>query len=99
MHRRATALLRDKPAEAAPLLQAGLGKGIVDTATFERALASPASKFVADPERIRAATGVMQDFQIHLGVLDRPADLDSLFDPALYRAAEAGQGNGQGNGQ
>ncbi|MEI6559899.1 MAG: ABC transporter substrate-binding protein [Rhodospirillaceae bacterium] len=89
LHLRATDLLNQHPERAAPHLQKGLGKGIVPVEVYQRALVSPASTFVADPGRIRAATGVMQDFQLGLGVLKSPADLDRLFDASFYQQAQA----------
>ena len=87
LHERATRMLREHPETAAPHLQKGLGKGIVPVEIYRRALTSPASNFVADPDRIRAATGVMQAFQVGLGVLKSPADLDAIFDNAFYKRA------------
>jgi NitT/TauT family transport system substrate-binding protein len=89
LHVRATDLMKNDPQRAAKHLQKGLGKGLIDTATFERALTSPASNFVADPMRVKDSTKVMQDFQIQLGVLDKPANLDTLFDDSFYRSAIA----------
>jgi len=89
LHVRATELLRDDPKRAAVHLHKGLGKGLTDLGTFERALVSPASNYVADPNRIKEPTGVMQDFQVELGVLKEVADLDKVFDDALFRAALA----------
>ncbi|UEM21191.1 ABC transporter substrate-binding protein [Skermanella mucosa] len=87
LNTRATTLLKEEPDRAAKHLQKGLGKGITDLATFEKAVVSPASKFVADPMTIKDATGVMQDFQLQLGVLEKAADLDVLFDDSFYRAS------------
>ena len=89
LHIRATDLLVHDPDRAAAHLQKGLGKGIVPVEVYRHALASPASVFVADPERIRAATGAMQNFQRDLGVLQAPADIDRLFDASLYSRARA----------
>lgn len=87
LHERATRLLREHPAQAAIHLQNGLGKGIVPVEVYRRALTSPASNFVADPDRIKAATAIMQDFQIGLGVLKTRADLDGVFDDTFYKRA------------
>ncbi len=87
LHVRATDLLNRNPEQAARHLQKGLGKGLVPVEVFRRALVSPASNFIADPGRIRVATGVMQEFQLRLGVLKVPADLDRLFDGSIYSAA------------
>ena len=89
LHVRATDLLNRNPDAAARHLQKGLGKGIVPVDVYRHALASPASTFIADPGRIRAATGVMQEFQLGLGVLKAPADLDRLFDGSFYAKARA----------
>ena len=91
LHVRATDLLNQNPDATARHLQRGLGKGLVPVEVYRRALASPASSFVADPGRIRAATGVMQDFQLGLGVLKTPADLERLFDGSFYLKARTVQ--------
>lgn len=91
LHVRATKLLKDNPDGAAAHLQKGLGKGITDISVFQKAVTSPASRFVADPNQIKAATQVMQDFQISQGVLEKAADLNVLFDDSFYKKAIAGQ--------
>ncbi|HYD31597.1 MAG TPA: ABC transporter substrate-binding protein [Azospirillaceae bacterium] len=87
LHVRATIFLKEKPDQAARHLQKILGKGITDVSVFQKALTSPATRFVADPIAIKAATKDMQDFQIKLGVLEKPADLDRLFDDSYFRKA------------
>ena len=87
LHVRATRELHDRPDLAAVHLQKGLGKGIVPVEVYQRALKSPASKFIADPEQIRTATQVMQEFQVGLGVLKSPADLGRIFDASFYQQA------------
>ena len=84
---RADAVLKDKPAEAAPFVEAALGKGIVDAATIQKALTSPASRFIADPRAIVAATDEMQTYQVSIGTLDKAAPLDGLFEPKFYLQA------------
>jgi NitT/TauT family transport system substrate-binding protein len=84
---RADALLKTNPKEAAPYVEAALGKGITDAATIEKALTSPASHFVADPRTIVAATDAMQQFQVSIGTLDKVASLDGLFEPKFYEKA------------
>lgn len=86
---RADGVLRTKPAEAAPFVEAALGRGIVDRATILKALTSPAAHFVADPRAITAAAAAMQDYQVSIGTLDRAAPLDGLFDPSFYDKAAA----------
>ncbi|WP_375459121.1 ABC transporter substrate-binding protein [uncultured Enterovirga sp.] len=84
---RADALLKEKPAEAAPFVEAALGKGIVDAATITKALTSPASRFVADPRVIIEATAKMQAYQVSIGTLDKEAPLEGLFEPRFYEQA------------
>ena len=81
---KADALIRENPKRVAPHVEAALGKGIVDTATIEKALVSPASKFVADPRVIMDATAKMQTYQVSIGTLDKDVPLDGLFDPSFY---------------
>ena len=71
----------------APYVEAALGKGIIDLATIEKALASPASKFTADPRVIVDATAKMQAYQVSIGTLDKDVPLDGLFDPSFYEKA------------
>jgi NitT/TauT family transport system substrate-binding protein len=86
---RADKLLKEKPDEAAPFVEAALGKGIVDVATIRKALTSPASRFVADPRVIVDATAKMQDYQVSIGTLDKAAPLEGLFDPSYFEKAAA----------
>jgi NitT/TauT family transport system substrate-binding protein len=70
-------------------VEAAIGKGIVDTATIEKALVSPASKFTADPRVIMQATAKMQSYQVSIGTLEKDVPLDGLFDPSFYVNATA----------
>lgn len=84
---RATELLHRDPAAGVPAVQSALGRGLVEPDTLRRALASPASRFIADPRAIIESTAAMQDFQVRIGVLERAAPLDGLFDTSFYDAA------------
>ncbi len=86
---KAEKLLKDKPDEAAPFVEAALGKGIVDLATIRKALTSPASRFVTDPRVIVDATAKMQDYQVSIGTLDKAVPLDGLFDPSFFEKSAA----------
>lgn len=86
---KAVDLIKFDPKAVAPGIEAVLGKGIVDTATIEKALASPASKFVADPDSIADATRLMQAYQVKLGSLDKEYPLEGLFDGSFYKKARA----------
>ncbi len=87
---RATDLLKADSARVAPHVEAALGKGITDLATIQKALASPASRFVADPRAIVDATQKMQAYQASIGTLDKEVPLEGLFEPRFFeRAATA----------
>ena len=77
-------LIKKDPKRVAPYVEAALGKGLIDAATIEKALASPASKFAADPRLIMDATAKMQTYQVSIGTLDKDVPLDGLFDPSFY---------------
>lgn len=80
-------LIQKNPARVAPHIEAALGKGIVDNATILKALASPATKFVADPRTITEATQKMQTYQVSIGTLDKDVPLDGLFDASYFLKA------------
>ncbi|MGX7704644.1 ABC transporter substrate-binding protein [Methylobacterium sp. Gmos1] len=88
---RAVDLIGRDPERVAPIVEASLGKGLVDTATIRRALASPATRFSADPRAIVEATAAMQRYQVKIGALEREVPLDGLFEPRLYERAVAGK--------
>lgn len=80
-------LIQKDPKRVAPHIGAALGKGIVSDAIIEKALASPATKFVADPDFIADATKQMQAYQVSIGTLDKDVPLDGLFDRSFYLKA------------
>lgn len=80
----ATRIIQKEPARAAAPIEAALGKGIVDRATIEKAIASPASKFASDPRTIIDSFAAMQAYQVKIGSLDREYPLDGLFDASYY---------------
>ncbi|GJE55800.1 ABC transporter substrate-binding protein [Methylobacterium thuringiense] len=86
---RATDLLKSDPARAAPHVEAALGKGITDVATIQKAISSPAAKFITDPRTIIAATKAMQAYQVSIGTLDKEAPIEGLFDARPYEKAVA----------
>jgi NitT/TauT family transport system substrate-binding protein len=77
-------LIQKDPKRAAPHIEAALGKGIIAVSVIEKALASPATKFVADPRAIVEATKKMQSYQVSLGTLDKDVPLDGLFDASYF---------------
>ena len=84
---KADKLIKAEPKRVAPHVEAALGKGLIDAATIEKALASPASKFTADPRVIMEATAKMQSFQVSIGTLEKDVPLDGLFDTSFYEKA------------
>ncbi len=84
---KATKVLKDDPARAAPPVEAALGKGHVDTATVVKAIGSPASTFTTDPRIIVEPFRAMQAYQVKTGSLDKEYPLDGLFDPSFYEKA------------
>ena len=86
---KADKLIKTEPKRVAPFVETALGKGLIDAATIEKALASPASKFTADPRVIMEATAKMQSFQVSIGTLEKDVPLDGLFDTSFYEKATA----------
>jgi NitT/TauT family transport system substrate-binding protein len=86
---KATDLINKDHKHVAPHIEAALGRGLVPVATIEKALASPASKFVADPRVIVESTDRMQKYQVSIGTLDKAASLEGLFDHSFYLKAAA----------
>jgi NitT/TauT family transport system substrate-binding protein len=84
---RAVDLIGREPDRVVPHLEAALGKGLIDPAIIRRALASPATKFNADPRAIVEATAAMQRFQVSIGALEREVPLDGLFDASFFEQA------------
>jgi NitT/TauT family transport system substrate-binding protein len=82
-------LIQKDPKRAAPHIEAALGKGIIAVSVIEKALASPATKFVADPRSITEATKKMQTYQVSLGTLNEDVPLDGLFDASYFIKATA----------
>ena len=89
LHVRATEMLNKDPARAAPHIHKVLGGGILPLDVITRALVSPASRFIADPAAIVEATGIMQDYQVHLGVLRQASPVLDAFDLEVFRRITA----------
>src|SRR4051794_36354809 len=86
---RATGLLRSDPARAAPPVEAALGKGITSLDTIRKALASPASRFVADPDALVDAPQRRRAFQGSSGALPKEASLEGLLDRFFWERTAA----------
>ena len=86
LHIRATQLLREDPATAAGDVAPFIDPG-VSSATIERAVRSPISRFVSDPRPIIGATATMDEFAVKIGVAARSVAVEQLVDPSLYDEA------------
>lgn len=84
---RATTLIRETPAQAAPHVAAVLGGGLIDPATMVRAMTSKAVAFVADPRAIVEPTKTLLAYQATLGDFAQPPSTDGLFDLSVWDEA------------
>ncbi|MCI0509804.1 NitT/TauT family transport system substrate-binding protein [Chromohalobacter marismortui] len=89
LHVRATEMLENDPAQAAPYVREFVGKRLISADTVKAALASPSSNYLADPHAILDATRTMAAFQRRIGTLKKPVDVDALFDTSVYDAVMA----------
>ena len=85
LHLRASELIARDNARAAKDALDYIGKGLIEQATTERAMA--ASKFVADPHVIVAATEQMLGFQREQGTLDTAVPVETVFNFSFYDGA------------
>ncbi len=88
---KAADVIAKTPDRAVPAVEAALGKGIVDKATFAKALASPATHFEIDPRKVIEPARAMQAYQVKLGSLDKELPFDGLFVPSYYIEATKGK--------
>ena len=86
LHIKATELLKNDPAAAAPHVQNFVAKGLIDVETIEKSLRSPSSNFAADPNAILKQTEYMADFQ-KSEKINTKVSTDGLFDLSIYAEA------------
>ena len=86
LHIRATKLLQNDPAAAAPHVQGFIAKGLIDVGTIQNSLESPSSNFAADPNSILKQTEYMADFQ-KSEKINTKVSTDGLFDLTIYKDA------------
>ena len=86
LHIRATKLLQNDPAAAAPHVQGFIAKGLIDVGTIQNSLESPSSNFAADPNSILKQTEYMADFQ-KSEKINIKVSTDGLFDLSIYKDA------------
>ena len=86
LHIKATKLLLDDPAAAAPHVRDFIAKGLIDVETIQKSLESPSSNFAADPNSILVETEYMAKFQKSEKIKTK-VSTDGLFDLTIYRDA------------
>ena len=86
LHIRATKLLKEDPAAAAPHVKNFVAKGLIDVETIQKSLESPSSNFAADPNSILKQTEYMADFQ-QTEKINTKVSTDGLFDLSIYAEA------------
>ena len=87
LHARATRLVVEKPAEAAPYVAAVLGGGLVDPALMATAMSSKAIRYVADPRAIIEPTKQLLAYEVTLGDFAQAPSTDGLFDLSVWDEA------------
>jgi len=87
LHIKASDLIARDKARAAKDAHEYIGKGLIELTTTERAIASPSSKFVANPHLVVEATARMQDFQKEQGNVTTVVPVAEVFDFSFYDAA------------
>jgi NitT/TauT family transport system substrate-binding protein len=86
LHIKATELLKNDPAAAAPHVKDFVAKGLIDVETIQKSLESPSSNFAADPNEILQQTEYMANFQ-KSEKINTKVSTDGLFDLTIYRDA------------
>ncbi len=86
LHIKATELLKNDPASAAPHVQNFVAKGLIDVGTIQKSLESPSSNFAANPNKILEQTEYMADFQ-QTEKINTKVSTDGLFDLTIYQDA------------
>jgi len=88
---RATEFLAKNPQKSVVHLGEAFGKGLLSDDILLASLKSPATRFVADPNRITKSAAAIQAFQVKTGVLKKADPIEPLFALDVYKAAVAGQ--------
>jgi NitT/TauT family transport system substrate-binding protein len=85
-HVRATELIREEPETAATAVSDALGENLSE-GNARRAIESDASRYVSDPMAISEGTAECVELMGELGQIDSAVEIESILDPAPYRAA------------
>ncbi len=93
LHIRATKLLLEDPAKAAPHVLEFVAKGLVEEDVIQKAISSPSANFRANPRDIIESTTYMSQFQEEYQIQDKKVTTTDLFDTSVYdeAVAKAGQ--------
>jgi NitT/TauT family transport system substrate-binding protein len=91
---RATSLIRNQPAQAAPYVAATLGGGLIDPSIMLKALKSPAISFETDPRSIVEPTRAMLAYEAQLGDFVTAPEIAGLFDPSVWLRASSARASG-----
>ena len=81
---RATDLIKNRAADAAPYVAAVLGGGMVHPSVMTRAMQSPASVFLSDPHEIVEPTKRLLAYQTEIGDFAKAPPVDGLFDLSFW---------------
>ena len=92
---RATDFIRAKPEQAAAYVEAVLGGGLVDAATMQKALKSPAVDFIFDIREIVAPTQALLAYQVEIGDFQTAPPTEGLFDASWSEKALAAKPAGK----
>ena len=86
LHIKATELLINDPAAAAPHVRNFIAKGLIDVETIQASLESPSANFAANPADILSDTRYMHDFQKSEKIKTK-VSVEGLFDITIYQDA------------
>lgn len=88
---RATEVLKNDRKIAIDAVESAIGKGLIDRAILDKALASKAVQFATDPGAIVEQTAVVQDYQVKLGTVKEAQPVAEIFNLDYYRKAVVGK--------
>jgi NitT/TauT family transport system substrate-binding protein len=91
IHVRATSFIHENRDTAAGMASDVIGNDILTTDVATKAINSPASNFVSNPQRIVDKSLVYNDFHQQLGSVDADLAEDDVFDHSYYEEASSGE--------
>jgi NitT/TauT family transport system substrate-binding protein len=90
IHVRATGFIHENRSRAAEMASEVVGSDILSTDVATRAINSPASNFISNPERVVDKSLVYNDFHQQLGSVDTDLSESDVFDHSFYEEASSG---------